>query len=95
MAEHTRALSHHRKRDNIGDYCAPLLLNHAVRTSEHGHEMECSKLQRLVEKLIREGAARPEDGVQLLMNVLLARHVEYQRKSQSVSTPQVVELCGP
>ena len=46
--------------------------------------METAKLERLVSKLLREGAARKEDGVQPLMNVLLARHVEYQRKPQSV-----------
>ena len=44
--------------------------------------METAKLERLVSKLLREGAARKEDGVQPLMNVLLARHVEYQRKPQ-------------
>ena len=46
--------------------------------------METAKLECLVSKLLREGAARKEDGVQPLMNVLLARHVEYQRKPQSV-----------
>ena len=51
-------------------------------------ETSCSgvvkELERLLSKLLREGAARKEEGVQPLMNVLLARPVEYQRKPQSV-----------
>ena len=54
--------------------------------------METAKLERLVSKLLREGAARKEDGVQPLMNVLLARHVEYQRKPQSVRAHPLLSL---